>query len=81
MGLVESVLLCLLLASTADDEVVDESGPALTEHVKVEAKLPLIQTEELDPEPIEMGRYVPPWPWTLVAQVMKLLPISILRKM
>lgn len=26
-------------------------------------------------------RYVPPWPWTLVAQVMKLLPISILRKM
>ncbi len=26
-------------------------------------------------------RYVPPWPWTLVAQVLKLLPISILRKM
>ena len=26
-------------------------------------------------------RYVPPWPWTLVAQFMKLLPISMLRKM
>ena len=26
-------------------------------------------------------RYVPPWPWTLVAQCMKLLPIAILRKM
>jgi len=26
-------------------------------------------------------RYVPPWPWTLVAQLMKLLPISMLRKM
>jgi short-subunit dehydrogenase len=26
-------------------------------------------------------RYVPPWPWTLVAQFMKLLPISVLRKM
>jgi hypothetical protein len=26
-------------------------------------------------------RYVPPWPWTLVAQVLKLLPNSILRKM
>lgn len=26
-------------------------------------------------------RYVPPWPWTLVAQVIKLLPISMLRKM
>jgi hypothetical protein len=26
-------------------------------------------------------RYVPPWPWTLVAQVLKLLPTSILRKM
>ena len=57
MGLVESVLLCLLLACTANDEVVDDSPPALTEHVKVEAKLPLIQTETLDPEPIEMGRY------------------------
>ncbi|MGI9287324.1 MAG: SDR family oxidoreductase [Pseudomonadales bacterium] len=26
-------------------------------------------------------RYVPPWPWTLVAQFLKLLPISMLRKM
>ena len=26
-------------------------------------------------------RYVPPWPWTIVAQVMKLLPLSLLRKM
>ena len=26
-------------------------------------------------------RYVPPWPWTLVAQFMKLLPVAILRKM
>jgi short-subunit dehydrogenase len=26
-------------------------------------------------------RYVPPWPWTLVAQFMKLVPISMLRKM
>jgi short-subunit dehydrogenase len=26
-------------------------------------------------------RYVPPWPWTLVAQFMKLLPIAMLRKM
>lgn len=26
-------------------------------------------------------RYVPPWPWTLVAQFMKLIPISMLRKM
>ena len=27
------------------------------------------------------SRYVPPWPWTLVAQFMKLLPISMLRRM
>lgn len=26
-------------------------------------------------------RYVPPWPWTVVAQFLKLLPIKILRKM
>jgi short-subunit dehydrogenase len=26
-------------------------------------------------------RYVPPWPWTLVAQFMKLLPVTLLRKM
>ena len=26
-------------------------------------------------------RYVPPWPWTLAAQFIKLLPISMLRKM
>ncbi len=26
-------------------------------------------------------RYVPPWPWTLVAQLLKLLPSSMLRKM
>ncbi|PLW68739.1 SDR family oxidoreductase [Pseudohalioglobus lutimaris] len=26
-------------------------------------------------------RYVPPWPWTLVAKLIKLLPISMLRKM
>ena len=26
-------------------------------------------------------RYVPPWPWTLVAQFLKLLPTSMLRKM
>ncbi len=26
-------------------------------------------------------RYVPPWPWTLVAQVMKLLPISMVKNM
>ena len=26
-------------------------------------------------------RYVPPWPWTLVAQVLKFLPNSMLRKM
>ncbi len=26
-------------------------------------------------------RYVPVWPWTLVAQLLKLLPISLLRKM
>ena len=26
-------------------------------------------------------RYVPPWPWTLVAQIIKLLPIVMLRKM
>jgi len=26
-------------------------------------------------------RYVPPWPWTLVAQFIKLLPIAMLRKM
>jgi len=26
-------------------------------------------------------RYVPPWPWTLVAQFIKLLPVSMLRKM
>ncbi len=26
-------------------------------------------------------RYVPPWPWTLVAQFMKVLPVSILRRM
>ena len=26
-------------------------------------------------------RYVPPWPWTLVAQFLKLLPVSMLRKM
>lgn len=26
-------------------------------------------------------RYVPPWPWTVVAQVLKLLPLSLLRKM
>jgi short-subunit dehydrogenase len=26
-------------------------------------------------------RYVPPWPWSLVAQVVKLLPVSILGKM
>lgn len=33
---------------------------------------------------IEKGvgfRYVPPWPWTLVAQVLKRLPVSLLRKM
>jgi short-subunit dehydrogenase len=26
-------------------------------------------------------RYVPPWPWTLVAQLLKILPVSLLRKM
>lgn len=26
-------------------------------------------------------RYVPPWPWTIVAQLLKLLPVSVLRKM
>jgi hypothetical protein len=26
-------------------------------------------------------RYVPPWPWTLVAQFLKLLPIAMLRKL
>ncbi|KAA1193083.1 SDR family oxidoreductase [Pseudohalioglobus sediminis] len=26
-------------------------------------------------------RYVPPWPWTLVAQAMKLMPSALLRKM
>lgn len=26
-------------------------------------------------------RYVPPWPWTLIAQVIKLLPDSIIRRM
>ena len=26
-------------------------------------------------------RYVPPWPWTLVAQFMKLLPVALLRKL
>jgi NAD(P)-dependent dehydrogenase (short-subunit alcohol dehydrogenase family) len=26
-------------------------------------------------------RYVPPWPWTLVAQALKVLPISLLRRM
>lgn len=26
-------------------------------------------------------RYVPPWPWTLVAQFLKVLPVSVLRKM
>lgn len=26
-------------------------------------------------------RYVPPWPWSLVAQFIKVLPVSILRKM
>lgn len=33
---------------------------------------------------IERGvsfRYVPPWPWTLVAQFLKLIPVSLLRKM
>lgn len=33
---------------------------------------------------IERGvgfRYVPPWPWTLVAQVMKVLPVALLRRM
>jgi short-subunit dehydrogenase len=33
---------------------------------------------------IEKGvsfRYVPPWPWTVVAQVLKILPVSVLRKM
>lgn len=33
---------------------------------------------------IERGvssRYVPPWPWTIVAQVLKILPVSLLRKM
>ncbi len=30
----------------------------------------------------EVGfRYVPPWPWTLVAQVIKVLPVSLLRRM
>lgn len=30
----------------------------------------------------EVGyRYVPPWPWTLVAQVIKILPVSLLRRM
>jgi short-subunit dehydrogenase len=26
-------------------------------------------------------RYVPPWPWTLVAQALKVLPLSLLRRM
>ena len=26
-------------------------------------------------------RYVPPWPWSLVAQLMKLLPVALLRKL
>ena len=26
-------------------------------------------------------RYVPPWPWTLVAQAMKLMPAALLRRM
>lgn len=26
-------------------------------------------------------RYVPPWPWTLMAQLMKLLPVRVLRKL
>jgi hypothetical protein len=26
-------------------------------------------------------RYVPPWPWSLVAQFLKLIPIAMLRKM
>jgi short-subunit dehydrogenase len=33
---------------------------------------------------IERGvsfRYVPPWPWTLVAQCLKVIPVSLLRKM
>lgn len=30
----------------------------------------------------EVGfRYVPPWPWTVVAQVLKVLPVSLLSKM
>ena len=30
----------------------------------------------------EVGfRYVPPWPWSLVSQVLKVLPISLLRRM
>ena len=30
----------------------------------------------------EVGfRYVPPWPWSLVSQVLKVLPISVLRRM
>ena len=33
---------------------------------------------------IERGvgfRYVPPWPWTVVAQVMKMLPVALLQRM